>query len=190
MAIKYIVQARENSQRFSKKCFAKINEVYAIDYLINSIKKSKYYEEGNLYFVIPKEDKGLIAHLKKEKIFNDEDRDLWFAFANIGDKNDILVRITADSPLLPTAEIDYNLSKVVSGQYDYASNELTMFGKACEAFRYETLLQFPPENDEDRQHVTIAMRKKCIKKFIPSLMLDYFESEKYINNYVNGVLCE
>jgi spore coat polysaccharide biosynthesis protein SpsF (cytidylyltransferase family) len=183
MAIKFIIQARENSQRFPKKCFVKIGKEYAIDKLISTIKKSKFFKKGNLYFVIPKEDQGLCAYLNKEQITHDINRDIWYAFTNIGERDDILVRMTADSPLLPVEEIDRNIQKVVDG-YEYASNELTMFGKACEAFKYISLIKYPPVDAEDRQHVTLSIRRASENKWIPSLMLDYPEAEKWINEYI------
>ena len=182
MSVKYVIQARENSQRFHGKCFVKINEKWIIQYIIDACKKSKHYKTGSIHFVIPTNDLQLRDLASGYKIYTSTDDNCLQGYLAIGDNHDIIVRLTADSPLIETSEIDKNIDKVIEG-YEYASNEITTFGNACEAFTKEALVKYC-DISTDKVHVTPSIRNYS-NRWIPSLMVDYPESIKTIEEYIN-----
>lgn len=182
MSITLAIQAREGSLRFPAKWKAEIKGIYSIDYVIGAVKQSAYYKD-NIAFIIPEQDKELIEHIKDQgiKIINDKDRDVYQGFIDIG--KGIICRITGDSPCIDAERIDEVIEKIKEG-YDYATNEITTFGNCCEAFTWEALNKFKPEQDGDKEHVTLALRRNSTNKWIKSLMLDYPESLEWIREWL------
>jgi spore coat polysaccharide biosynthesis protein SpsF (cytidylyltransferase family) len=183
MDIKFIVQAREGSSRFKEKWKADINGNFAVDYIIKAVRNSKYYND-NLIFLIPEQDKNLIDYIRilRYEIVHDKDRNVYQGFIDCG--GDIQVRLTADSPCIDTEEIDLNIDKVIEG-YDYASNEITMFGNCCEAYTFKALDENKPSQEGDKEHVTLALRRNCANKWLPSLMIDFPESLDIVRKWLN-----
>ena len=175
MDVRLIIQARQGSVRFPNKWKADINGTYAIDYVIDAVKHSKYYNITNLYFVIPKQDDELIEYItdKGINVVNDKDRNVYQGFVDIG--GDIQARITGDSPCIDPEQIDVNIDKVIEG-YEYASNEITTFGNCAEAFTWAALNKYKPEHGGDKEHATLALRRNSLKRWLPSLMIDYEEN--------------
>jgi len=183
MAIKYVIQARENSSRFPRKCFAKINGKWIIQYIIDACANSKYFYRGEIIFVIPKNDIELRESLREYRICTSKDNNCLMGYAEAVDKGDIIVRLTADSPMVTTDEIDKNIDKVLEG-YEYASNEITMFGNCCEVFTGKAFYYYS-DLKKDREHITVSMREQAYS-WIPSLMVDYAQSIKHIEDYLDG----
>lgn len=79
-------------------------------------------------------------------------------------RNDYIVRVTADCPLVDPAIVDTITKKAINGQYDYASNvDPPSFpdGLDVEIFRFE-MLEFAVLEatlPSDREHVTPFIRK-------------------------------
>ena len=188
MAIKYIIQARQHSDRFPGKCFAKIKGKWIIQYIVDACKKSSHYKDGSVIFVIPSNDYELKRKIRTEildkapaRISNSTNKNCLSGYLKAAIKDDdIVVRLTGDSPLIQTSEIDLNISKVIEG-YDYAANEITYFGNACEAFRMKALREH--STNSDKIDVTPSLRKTD-NVWIPSLMVDYKDSIKHIEEYL------
>jgi spore coat polysaccharide biosynthesis protein SpsF (cytidylyltransferase family) len=182
VAIKYVIQAREGSARWPGKCFSTINHKWCVQMIIDACKRSKYYSDGEIVFVIPKNDKELRHRLKDYRIYTSTNKNCLKGYLEAARPKDIVVRLTADSPLIETEQIDLNIDKVLEG-YDYASNEITMFGNCCEAFKMEALTTHMNVK-EDKVHVTPTIRIKS-NAWINSLMLDYEQAKGHIEDYLN-----
>ena len=110
MKIVVIVQARANSSRFPNKVLKKITNKTIIEIIFKRLKKVKNANE--IIFAIPKtkKEKVLIKVLKKNnaKIFLGKEIDVldrYYKTAKIH-KASIIVRITADCPLIDPQLID------------------------------------------------------------------------------------
>ena len=183
MSVAIAIQAREGSVRFPAKWKAEIKGIYCIDYVIRAAKQSKYYD-NNIYFIIPEDDQELTEHIKEQGItvIHDKRRNVYKGFLDT--KQDIICRLTGDSPCIDPEQIDLVIDTVKEG-YDYATNEITMFGNCCEAFTREALEKHKPEQPGDKEHATLSLRRNSTNKWIKSLMLDYQESLEWIREYLN-----
>ena len=89
---------------------------------------------------------------------------------------DVIVRITADCPLIDPAVVDRIVSKLIAGNYDYASNVLTRtfpLGLDCEAFHADVLsrLHRMAQSAAAREHVTVYIRE-CPELFHVATIVD------------------
>lgn len=126
------IQARSNSKRFPRKIYQKIGDRTLLQWVYDSAKAVKLYPKilNIMTYVLGVEsDTDLQNFCKSENIdalfFDCDENDLWKRYLLAAERReaDMIVRITADCPLLPTAMIERCIEGLLSD--DYVSNTVT-----------------------------------------------------------------
>ena len=163
------IQARQTSKRLPNKIFLKLNKISVLENIYFRLNKSKILDD--IFFLIPSNSKNLVLKkfLKKKKfpfLCGSENNVLnRFYKASIKFKSDIIVRITADCPLIDYKLMDNMIKKfLISKNVDYLSNTLIRsfpVGLDVEIFSKKTL-HFASKNAKssfDLEHVTPYIKK-------------------------------
>lgn len=168
-----IIQARVGSTRLPGKVLKDISGKPMLWHVINRVKKAKLINQIILATTNKKEGLPLIEIASEEGIESyagsEEDvLDRYFQAATKY-KADVIVRITADCPLIDPKVMDKAIEHFMKGNFDYVTNTIKYTypdGLDVEVFSYNALkkawteAKFPSE----REHVTSYMRKH-IEKF-------------------------
>ena len=121
-----IIQARMGSTRLPNKVLIKIEGKPMLWHQINRIKQSKYSPEIIIATSNLDQDKPILklAEESNVKFFAGIHEDVLDRFykASLNYEIDIIVRITADCPLLDPEVFDKVLTTFLKGDYDYVSN--------------------------------------------------------------------
>ena len=141
-----IIQARMGSTRLPGKVMKKIVGIPTIGIILKRLKKSKEAEEVIVATSKNKENKKLLEYLKKIKAsyFCGSENDVLNRFYKTASKHKakIIVRITADCPLVDIKIVDDFIKKFKKNKPDYLSNCLPWTypdGLDVEVFSYELL---------------------------------------------------
>lgn len=165
-----IVQARMNSSRLPGKVLLPLNGHTVIGEVLTRCKKIKGIDE-----VVCAVPYGVHDKLTKEAgkfatvIHGPEDDVLdRYYIAALKTRADIIMRITADCPLISPELCGAVLQKLIDEKADYASNiEPRTFPKGmdCEVFTHGALLDACMYSDQDDcEHVTPWMRRSAMKR--------------------------
>ena len=160
--ISIIVQARLNSSRLPEKVLKKINNKTIIEIIYDKLKNLK--EIDKIIFAIPRDNnnKKLRDYLEKKIPFHlGSNTDVLSRFYSCARKNKskIIIRLTADCPLIDTKLLKKFLHEFKISNVDYLSN--TIFptypdGFDIEIFNFKSLAKAYRlgKSLEDREHVT------------------------------------
>lgn len=162
-----IIQARTGSKRFPKKILTKIKNKTILEHIISFLKFSKYTDKIIIATSILKED-DIVEDIAKENgvaFFRGDENDVLSRYFYCAKKFniDIIVRITADNPLIDPEIVDTVIEEIVSGKYDYVSNMIKQtypLGYLVEAMTFQTLkkIHVSKTDSENREHVTPSLR--------------------------------
>ena len=170
-----IVQARLTSSRFPGKVLEKINNLTLIQILKKRLSLSKKIDQ--VVFAIPnnKLQKHLKNHLKNinAEIYEGNENNVLDRFYKtaIKYKPNIIVRITADCPIIDAKIIDKLISKAEKNNFDYISNVYPPSfpdGLDVSVFPFKTLEKTwkRAKSKYDKEHVVTYMQKnKKFKKY-------------------------
>jgi len=160
-----IAQARMMSERLPGKALMSVNGKPLLGYLIDRINKAKFCHELWIATTTNKPDDHIIEYCNKRNIqtFRGSENDVLDRYygAAIASKADVIVRITADCPLIDPLIVDlivgYYLDNAL--KYDYVSNVLERTfprGMDVEVFSLECLQRAHKEatSNWDKEHVT------------------------------------
>ena len=126
MKITAIIQARSTSMRFPNKALKEINGKTIVEILFKRLSLSK--KINKIVFAIPKEseEKLLKKHLLSLdcNLFEGSNNDVLDRYYKAAKKfkTDIIVRITADCPLVDSSIVDQMISKLIRNKLDFISN--------------------------------------------------------------------
>ena len=158
-----IVQARMSSKRFPGKVMAEINGVPIIQILLERLKLCEILDEIIVATTHKEEDDCLSDFLNKLgiKVFRGNENDVLSRFVEATQisKCNIVVRITADCPLIDPVIVGKVIKKFLSGNFDYVSNTdppLFPDGMDVEVFSKKTLLlanQYSSLRKEREDHI-------------------------------------
>jgi spore coat polysaccharide biosynthesis protein SpsF (cytidylyltransferase family) len=173
-----IIQARMNSERFPNKVLEKIDGEPMISFVLNQVNKSKLIDKIVVASTLNPKDKLLIEKIKDygyDTFAGSEDDVLdryYQAAKKFGAK--IIVRITADCPLIDPQIIDKVIKKFQETDCDYCSNiQPPTFpdGLDVEVFSFEALERAWKEAKliSEREHVTHYLWKNKDKFKISNL---------------------
>ena len=174
--ISIIIQARLSSKRFPGKVLYKIGNKTIIKILIERLN----YAEGfsDIIFAIPNNKKNdkldkYLKTIKKIKIYRGSENNVLSRYFNAAKKfnSDIIVRITADCPLIDPFMLTKIINHYKRNKYDYISNVRPRSfpdGLDIEVFSIKAL-KYAFENSRtkiDKEHVTKFMiRSKKVLKY-------------------------
>jgi|TARA_B110001450_G_scaffold110281_1_gene104149 spore coat polysaccharide biosynthesis protein SpsF len=161
--ISCIIQARVNSKRLPGKILMQVFKKSLLQHQIERLKKLKTIDELVVATSKNKEDDqtSKIAKLSKVKIFRGDEKNVlkrYFDCAKIN-KSSIIIRVTADCPLIDIKYINELLKIFLKNDYDYLSNLGLNYlpdGFHCEIFNFKSLekAQTLATSKFDREHVT------------------------------------
>jgi spore coat polysaccharide biosynthesis protein SpsF len=187
-----IIQARMGSTRLPGKVMMKINGKPILEHVIERVLESKLISDLVVATTTLSLDDEIESYSKKNKIkiFRGDSNDVLDRFYRCSKlfKANIIIRISADSPLIDPLIIDKCISKFHENKkLDYLSNTINKknnywcenyngfpIGIAVEVFRFKALEKAWRESSSlsDREHVTEYIWKNS--KFFN---LDYVENE-------------
>jgi len=163
-----IIQARMGSSRLPKKVMKKIdNDNTVLDYVIKQVNYSKKIIKIIVATTNLSEDDLICDHLssKKIKFFRGSSDDVLDRYFQCAKKFsiDIIVRITADNPLIDPKIIDMVIEKFEKNTCDYATNTLPRtfpYGTEVEVFSFDSLQKAwkDAKMPSEREHVTPHIR--------------------------------
>jgi glutamate-1-semialdehyde 2,1-aminomutase len=157
------VQARLGSTRFPNKILTKYRNYTMLQILLNRLKLSKKIDD--IVVIIPSgtKDKYLITYIKSLgfKFFLGSEKNVLkrYYLASIKYKADVIVRVTADCPLLDPYLLDSMMTDYLNSNLDYLSNTIKPTfpdGMDVEIFSKKTLLTTfkKAKSEHEREHVT------------------------------------
>ena len=161
MKVVCIVQARLGSKRFRGKVLKKLLRKELIFTLLERVRMVKSIDE--LVIAIPETDIKLynILNAKGYKVFKGSEKDVLSRYyhAALKHKANIIVRITADCPLVDPELVSNVIKKFKLSNYDYISNinpPTYPDGLDVEVYSFNTLKKIFKESKlpEDREHIS------------------------------------
>ena len=204
-----IIQARMGSTRLPGKTMEKITkDERVIDFVVEQLKFSKIIEK--IIVAIPDsiEDDVTYNHLLSKKIQTYRGSlknvlDRYYQCAkNIS--SSVIVRVTADCPLIDPEIVDKVITKFIKNKFDYVSNthpRTFPYGTETEVFSFNALEKAWNEtrNDFDREHVTPYFYKNPNKFSIGNVIqekdqsnyrwtIDYNEDLELVKYIANNII--
>ena len=173
--IAIFLAARSGSKRLPNKHFLKLNSNYrAIDLCILRLKKAKLVHKIFLCTTKKKKDYRFksICNKHKIKLFRGSNKDVAKRIIDCAKQNsiEIIVRITADCPLIDPKLVDRCVHIHINKKCEYTSNTLKLTfpdGLDVEVINLEALIksQKISKSSYNKEHVTAFIRKsKLFKK--------------------------
>ena len=204
-----IIQARMGSTRLPGKTMEKITkDKRVIDFVVEQLKFSKIIEK--IIVAIPDsiEDDVTYNHLLSKKIQTYRGSlknvlDRYYQCAK-NTSSSVIVRVTADCPLIDPEIVDKVITKFIKNKFDYVSNthpRTFPYGTETEVFSFNALEKAWNEtrNDFDREHVTPYFYKNPNKFSIGNVIqeknqsnyrwtIDYNEDLELVKYIANNII--
>lgn len=161
-----IIQARMGSDRLPGKVLEKIGGIPLLEILMTRINQSKLLDEIIVATTLSKKDDILCKWLDDNQVryFRGSEKNVLKRFydciANLSDKPDLIVRLTADDPFKDPELIDKAIKIIIeSKNIDYVSNTLNPTypeGLDVEVFTYDSLKKAfsKARLESEKEHVT------------------------------------
>jgi len=163
-----IVQARMGSSRLPGKIMKKVdNDYLLIDYVINQLRFSKRIGKIIVATTNLLEDNIICEYLKFKKIeyFRGSSENVLDRYYQCAKQNsiDVIVRITADNPLIDPMIVDLIIEKYLNCKCDLATNTIVRtfpYGTEVEVFSFESLKKAwkYAKKPSELEHVTPFIR--------------------------------
>lgn len=164
-----IVQARMGSSRLPGKVMQKIDcNGLVLDYVIMQLKSAKKIEKIIVATTNLTEDDVIFDHISAQNVacYRGSSEDVLDRYYQCAKKFsiDVIVRVTADNPLIDPNIVDLVISEYENNGYDYATNTLHRtfpYGTEVEVFSFK-ILEKTWKNasmPSEREHVTPFIRK-------------------------------
>ena len=203
-----IVQARMGSSRLPGKTMKMMtDDKRIIDFVVDQLQSSKLIEK--IIIAIPdlNEDNSTYQHLvsKNISVFRGSAKnvlDRYYQCAKI-ESSSIIVRVTADCPLIDPVIVDNVIQKFIENKFDYVANthpRTFPYGTETEVFSFNALEKAWMETDDDfdREHVTPYFYKNLDKFTIGNFKqennqsgyrwtVDYEEDLEFVRVIANNI---
>lgn len=185
-----VVQARVNSSRLPGKILLSIYNKSLLRHLLERLKKLKEIDDLFVATTKNKED-DLVSKIAKDtkvKIYRGDENNVLKRFYNCSKNNssNIIIRITADCPLIDIKYVEELLYFFKNSNFDYVSNVGTNYlpdGFHCEIFSFKSLAKTYrlAKSRFDKEHVTSFIWSN------PKLFSVYSYKGKKLKNYSKKV---
>jgi glutamate-1-semialdehyde 2,1-aminomutase len=162
-----LIQARMGSVRLPNKVMRRINDVPMIELLLRRLAKTKRVDQIVLATSVDPRNNALVEHVRSlgYEAFQGSENDVLDRFYHAAKLHqaEIVVRITADCPLIDPDLVDQVIAAFRAGDVDYACNTLPPTfpdGLDAEAFSFGALERAYREATQppEREHVTPYIR--------------------------------
>ncbi|MGH9512487.1 MAG: aminotransferase class III-fold pyridoxal phosphate-dependent enzyme [Terriglobales bacterium] len=162
-----IVQARMNSTRLPGKSMAEISGRPMLWHVATRIRSAPSVDKVVVATTLNASDDPIFAFCRKERIscFRGSELDVLDRYYNAAKEHgaDIVVRVTADCPLIDPSVVEKVINRFLEGNFDYVSNALRYTypdGLDTEVFSFKALERARCETKKpaDREHVTPYLR--------------------------------
>jgi spore coat polysaccharide biosynthesis protein SpsF len=185
-----IIQARMGSSRLPGKVLEKINDDDNIlDHVIKQLSYSKRIQKIVVATTDLKEDDVIYKHLSDQQVSffrgsSDNVLDRYFQCAKQFEM-DIIVRITADNPLIDPTIVDMVIDNFLNLKCDFATNTIKRtfpYGTEVEVFSFDTLRKTwtNAKKPSEKEHVTLFIKDLKNKFIIKNIVnLDDFSHLRY-----------
>jgi len=189
-----IIQARIGSIRLPGKVLKKICEREILDYVISRVKKSKKIDEVIVATSTLKKDDVINDFCLKKNcvVFRGSEIDVLDRFYQCAKKHsgDIIVRLTADCPLVDWNVIDYYIDYYLNNDIDYVVNSWFKnaypSGFDVEVFSFDTLERYwKYEKDVSKREHVCSYIKEHKEMFKYSQHSNIKNTIKYNHNYLH-----
>lgn len=170
MAIHAIIQARMGSSRLPGKVLMNLSGKSVLQHIINRLKQSKYINQI-IVATSDNDENGAIFELCDSiniSCFRGSEDDVLDRFYQTGKEfgfnlDDIVIRITADCPLIDYEIVDNTIKLHLDEKNDYTSNTMPCTfpdGLDCEVFNFSVLINTWQNANlsSEREHVTLYIR--------------------------------
>ena len=181
-----IIQARKTSTRFPNKVSEPLFGTTLLEWCVKGVRKAKLVDD--IVIAAPH----ALGICLNEKLFIGSEADVLDRYYQCAKEYDfdVIVRITADCPLISGYEIDRCINSFLQEDYDYVTNCPAMpDGFDVEVFSFESLFEAWSEAKEsyDREHVTpyIKNNSRCLYLNSPKLSVDTREDLDEIKRYLS-----
>jgi spore coat polysaccharide biosynthesis protein SpsF len=180
MEVLVIIQARMGSKRLPGKIMRKIEGKSVLEHIITSLKFSTEMSKLIVATTSNSEDDVIEELAKKLNVlcFRGSRLDVLDRFYQCAKKyqGNLIVRITADCPLIEPTILDSAIKLCKNGEYDYCSNMIHQtyaMGYLVEVITFETLEKLHKNNLDpfNREHITPDIRMNPEKYKIIELLL-------------------
>ena len=164
-----IIQARMSSSRLPGKVLLELNGEPTILWIVDRLKKALTVDEVIVATSIDESDNQLFELLRDKKIecFRGDLEDVLSRFIGVLTNSDaeVVIRVTADCPLVMPKLVDQMVNDFFASELDYLSNTIIPTfpdGLDVEIFTKEALMRL---NDlslssQEREHVTLGIRNR------------------------------
>ena len=177
MNITAIIQARLGSTRLPRKVLLEIPKgsgATCLDRVIDAVKRSDLVTRRCLTTPDAELAQLMWGKWPLRVFLYSGDRDLLNEFCECALDDSIIVRITADCPMLRAEEIDRCIDEFLDADVDIVYNtdeNITMDGDGTdvEVFSHDALEQaYQYAEGDEREHVTLWMRRNLKCKYLPT----------------------
>jgi spore coat polysaccharide biosynthesis protein SpsF len=190
-----IIQARADSRRFPKKVLARIKGKPVLWHVINRVKQMKY-DEIVVATTNRKIDNKIVEIAEKSNVecFRGRTNDVLDRFfqAAKNHKADIIVRITADCPLIDPVESNKTIDRLLAGKYDYVTTDDKTYPKGLdtECFNFRSLKKAwkNAKLKSEREHVTPYIWKNPDKFKITKVRNDKRIPQRWVVDYKDDLV--
>ena len=164
-----IIQARMSSSRLPGKVLLDLNGEPMILRIVDRLKKALTVDEIIVATSLDESDNQLFEflHSKKIECFRGDLEDVLSRFMGVLNRSDaeVVIRITADCPLVMPKLVDQMVNDFLRLGLDYLSNTITPTfpdGLDVEIFTKEALLRLNALSlsSQEREHVTLGIRNR------------------------------
>ena len=169
MRILVIIQARTGSKRLPDKVLMKIQGKSILEHIVNFLKFSKKIDQIIVATSDLKSDDKIEKLCKKINVscFRGNSLNVLKRYFDCATsfKGDVIVRITADNPLIDPKLVDKAVSLLIGKKLDYVTNMIHQSypeGYLVEVFTFNTLKRVYEtfHDDESKEHITFQLRKR------------------------------
>jgi spore coat polysaccharide biosynthesis protein SpsF len=161
-----VLQARLASSRFPRKVLAELGGKTVVEHCIERLKAAKTIDEVCVAIPSNEAENELADRLGSMgvTVVRGSEADVLGRYiqAAYQTKADVVVRATADNPLVSSENIDRQVEALLAeDEIDYVWTENLPIGVSCETMRLKTLekLDYLARHQDMREHVTLYLRR-------------------------------
>jgi spore coat polysaccharide biosynthesis protein SpsF (cytidylyltransferase family) len=178
MKIIAVIQARTSSSRLPNKVLMKIKNKPVLEHVIDRIKRSEKIDEVVVATTLNLSDLPIVELCAKKgiRVYCGSENDVLDRFYQLAKiiNPDLIVRITADCPVIDNTLIDKTIESHFASNAEYTKNQNFPDGMGSEIFSFKILEKIwqLADTKADREHVTLYIRRQKDKYITNTYKLD------------------